>query len=139
MTDELGLISDIIQELKNSRQELKTIRQQMSRVIHYIVEAEAEVPEKMRRFIMYMHDIHDVKNLYEEHGLLVPPHVMREAERCDDRLRQLLKEMHTDGGAFEKVRSEMAGDSENRWDHTRFLTKSKAEPKAEPKAERGIG
>ena len=30
-----------------------------------------------------------------------------------------------DGGTFEKVRREMAQDPENRWDHTRQLTKPK--------------
>jgi hypothetical protein len=46
---------------------------------------------------------------------------MREVERCDDRLRQMLSEQHSDGGTFEKVRREMAKDPENRWDHTRQL------------------
>lgn len=103
--------------------ELTTIRSQLNKVLFAIHEAEAEVPEKMRRFIMYMHDMHDVKNLYDEHGLAVPSHVLRECERCDDRLRQLLTGLHTEGGAFEKVRREMAEDPENRWDHTRQLTK----------------
>lgn len=110
------------EELANVRRELKTIRELVSKVVNYMVEAESEVPEKMRRFIMYMHDIHDVKHLYEELGLEVPKHIMREAERCDDRLRQLLSELHTDGGAFEKVRREMATDKENRWDHTRAIS-----------------
>lgn len=33
--------------------------------------------KKMRRFIMYMHDIHDVKNFYVEGGLQVPVWVLR--------------------------------------------------------------
>lgn len=112
-------------ELANVRRELKTIRELVSKVVNYMIEAESEVPEKMRRFIMYMHDIHDVKHLYEELGLEVPKHIMREAERCDDRLRQLLEQLHTDGGTFEKVRREMAKDATNRWDHTRQLAKPK--------------
>lgn len=102
--------------------ELTQMRQMLTKVVTYMVDAESEVPEKMRRFIMYMHDMHDVKNLYDEHGLTCPPHVLREVERCDDRLRQLLKGLHTDGGAFEKVRREMAGDEENKWDHTALLS-----------------
>ena len=70
---------------------------------------------------MYMHDIHDVKNFYVEGGLQVPVWVLREAERCDDRLRQLLEELHTDGNTFERVRREMAKDTDNRWDHTRAI------------------
>ena len=108
--------------LERMGRELKTIRELVSKVVHYMIEAESEVPEKMRRFIMYMHDIHDIKNLYDEHGLPVPGHVMREVERCDDRLRQLLLDLHTDGNAFERIRAEMAKDKENRWDHTRRLT-----------------
>ena len=111
--------------LERMGRELKTIRELVSKVVYYMIEAESEVPEKMRRFIMYMHDIHDIKNLYDEHGLPVPDHVMREVERCDDRLRQLLLDLHTDGNAFERIRAEMAKDSENRWDHTRRLTPPK--------------
>lgn len=102
--------------------ELTTIRQGMSKVLHYMHDAESEVTEKMRRFIMYMHDVHDIMNMYTEVGQPVPPHILREAERCDDRFRQLLKEAHSDGNTFEKVRREMAKDEDNRWDHTRQLT-----------------
>lgn len=105
--------------------ELKTIREQMTFVTYSIREAESEIPEKMRRFIMYMHDVHDIVNLYHEGGQPPPAHVLREMERCDDRYRQLLKELHVDGGAFEKVRRDMAADPENRWDHTRQLSKPK--------------
>lgn len=117
------------QRLKFIHDELKIIRQLVSKAVNAMVEAESEVPEKMRRFIMYMHDMHDVKNLYDEHGLSVPPWVLREVERCDDRLRQLLTQLHTDGGAFEQVRREMANDPNNRWDHTRLLDKPKGETK----------
>jgi len=102
--------------------ELTTMRQMLTKVVNYMVDAESEVPEKMRRFIMYMHDMHDVKNLYDEHGITVPAYVMREVERCDDRLRQLLQDLHSDGNAFEKVRREMAADTENKWDHTALLS-----------------
>ena len=111
--------------LKHMAADLQILKGLVGKVVHYMVEAESEVPEKMRRFIMYMHDIHDIKNLYDEHGLPVPDHVMREVERCDDRLRQLLLDLHTDGNAFERIRAEMAKDKENRWDHTRRLTPPK--------------
>jgi hypothetical protein len=101
--------------------ELKTIREQMGTVLFAIRDAESEIPEKMRRFIMYMHDVHDVMWMYHENGQQVPDYINREAERCDDRYRQLLTEMHTDGGAFEKVRREMATDPMNRWKHTREI------------------
>src|ERR1035437_5081470 len=94
--------------LERVGRELKTIREMMSKVINYIADAESEVPEKMRRFINYMHDVHDVSYMYEEHGHPVPAHILREMERCDDRYRQLLETMHKDGGAFEKIRRGMA-------------------------------
>src|SRR6266436_5457225 len=101
--------------LKRIADDMKLIREMMSKVINYIADAESEVPEKMRRFIAYMHDVHDVSYMYEERGHQVPSHIHREMERCDDRYRQLLKELHLDGGVFEKVRREMAEDPENRW------------------------
>ncbi len=111
--------------LKRIDANMKLVREMMTKVVNYMVDAESEVPEKMRRFIMYMHDVHDIVNLYHEGGQQVPRHVMAEMERCDDRYRQLLEGMHSDGGTFEKVRREMAEDPLNRWDHTRQLTKPK--------------
>ena len=121
-------LDEIKAELNRANRELKTIRELMSKVVNAIVEAESEIPEKMRRFIMYMHDVHDVSYMYEERGHQAPPHLLREMERCDDRYRQLLAELHLDGGVFEKVRREMASDPENRWDHTRLLSKPKEKP-----------
>lgn len=102
--------------------ELKTIRENTGKALFAIHAAEAEVPEALRRFMNYMHDIHDVKYMYEELGHKVPDHLNRELERCDDRYRQILKTLHSDGGALEKVRREMAEDTENRWDHKQQLT-----------------
>ena len=107
--------------LERIASDMKIILEQLGKALTYMADAESEVPEKMRRFVMYMHDMHDVKNMYQELGLEVPSYVMREVERCDDRLRQMLSEQHSDGGTFEKVRREMAKDPENRWDHTRQL------------------
>jgi hypothetical protein len=109
--------------LERISKDMKLIREMMTTVVTYMRDAESEVSEKMRRFIMYMHDVHDVSYMYEERGIPVPQHIHREMERCDDRYRQLLTEAHTDGGVFEKVRREMADDPENRWDHTRLLDK----------------
>lgn len=111
--------------LERISKDMKIVRELMSKVVNYMVDAESEIPEKMRRFIMYMHDVHDIVNLYHENGHPAPRHVLEEMERCDDRYRQLLEAMHTDGGTFEKVRREMASDPLNRWDHTRQLVKPK--------------
>lgn len=111
--------------LERIARELKSIRELVQKAVHSIVQAESEVPEKMRRFAMYMHDVHDILLMYQQIGQEPPEHVKYEARRCDDRFRQLLSEAHTDGGTFEKVRREMAKDPFNRWDHTRLLTQEK--------------
>jgi hypothetical protein len=118
---------EILSVLKSIRQEASANKQLMQKLVFALIEnAEAEVPEFMRRFANYMHDLHDIRYMYEELGHAAPIHILREMERCDDRFRQLLDRLHTDGGAFEKVRREMASDPENRWDHTRFLPKQGA-------------
>jgi hypothetical protein len=102
--------------------EMSAMRGMLTEVVRYMKDAEAEVPEYMRRFIMYMHDMHDVKHLYDEHGLDVPKHVLRAVEFCDDRLRILLERLHSPGGAFAKTRADTAKHHErNRWDHTKRL------------------
>lgn len=111
----------LFNEINRLAREMSSIRQLMVQVIQFIRDAESEVPEKMRRFMNYMHDVHDVKYMYEELGHPCPPHLARELERLDDRYRQLLQELHLDGGAFEKIRREMAADPDNKWDHTRLL------------------
>ena len=102
--------------------DMKIIRQQLTEAIKYLRDAESEVPESLRRFMNYAHDVHDVKYMYEELGQPVPKHLLDELQRVDDRYRQVLKTMHSEGGALEKIRREMAEDPENRWDHTRQLT-----------------
>lgn len=109
-------------ELNRVARELASVRQLVSEVVNYAKNAESEVPEYMRRFANYMHDLHDIRYMYEEQGHEVPQYLHREMERCDDRMRQLLDRLNKDGAAFEKVRREMAADPLNRWDHTRLLT-----------------
>jgi hypothetical protein len=101
--------------------ELTNIRKLDTELVKFMRDAEVEVPESLRRFANYMHDIHDIRYMYEEVGTPVPQHVKDELQRCDDRYRQVLKTLHTDGGALEKIRREMADDPENRWDHTKQL------------------
>ena len=105
--------------------DMKVVRSILTEIAVYMRDAEGEVKERMRRFTMYMHELHDIAYMYESRGQAPPPHILSEMERCDDRYRQLLKELHLDGGAFEKVRRKMADDPENRWDHTRLLEKPK--------------
>lgn len=108
--------------LQRIARDMRTMCNLMGKFVFMMERAESEVPENVRRFTGYMHDIHDITYMYEERGLPVPRHQLNEMERCDDRYRQILKAQHEVGGAFEKIRTEMAPDQENRWDHTRQLT-----------------
>jgi len=107
--------------LKIIAQETRTTRKLMSELVRFHREAEAEVPEYMRRFANYMHDLHDISYMYSETGQEPPIWLKEEMLRCDDRMRQLLKREHAEG-IFGKIRAEMATDKDNRWDHTRALT-----------------
>lgn len=111
--------------LKNISGFLQSIKSMVGEVVIYMKDAESEVPEKMRRFIMYMHDVHDVMNMYTELGHTVPDYIQREAERCDDRYRHLLKEGNNDLGWIERVRAKMSTEAGNRWDHSRLLPTEK--------------
>lgn len=102
--------------------ELTQLRQQNTELLRFYRDAEKEIPESLRRFANYFHDVHDIKYMYEEHGQRPPQHILDEIERLDDRYRQILKAHNSDGGAIEKIRREMSGDSENRYDHTKSLT-----------------
>lgn len=102
--------------------ELVTLRKQNTELIGFMRDAEAEVPESLRRFANYFHDLHDIKYMYEELGTKAPKHVLEEIERLDDRYRQILKEHNTAGGAIEQIRRAMADDPDNRYDHAKQLT-----------------
>jgi len=124
MTIEQDLLQRIADGIERLGREQKRTYEQIQKFVHAMVEhAEQEVPEYMRRFANYMHDIHDIRYMYEELGHPTPRWILREMERCDDRFRQLLEKLHAGGGTFEKIRREMAADPDNRWDHTMFLPK----------------
>ena len=117
-----GLLEQMIVQLDRIAREQKTTRELISKFVYAMVdEAESEIPEKYRRFTNAMHDIHDIKYMYEDVGSSVPTHILRACERFDDRFRQIERDMNAEGGVFNKIRREMAADPENRWDHTRLL------------------
>lgn len=101
--------------------ELADIRKLLTKSINAEAQAEAEIPALMRRFANYFHDIVHIKGEYHSLGLKCPTYIDREMERCADRFRHLLDDLHIDGGAFEQVRRNMAERPGNRYDHTRQL------------------
>jgi len=126
------LLEQMIVQLDRIAREQKTTRELTSKFVNAMEAAESEIPEFMRRFANYTHDLHDISYMYEERGIPVPPWIFREMERCDDRMHQRLKDLHDPAkdGRFEKIRREMATRDdahENRWDHTRLLYAPKKE------------
>ena len=117
------LLEQMIVQLDRIAREQKTTRELMSKFVNAMMDAESEMPEWYRRFTNGMHDVHDIKYMYEDVGITVPPHILRECERLDDRFRQVLDRLNSEGGTFNKIRREMAADPLNRWDHTRLLPK----------------
>jgi hypothetical protein len=103
--------------------DIQEMRSMLTQVLNAIAEAESEIPEKMRRFVMYFHDIHDIVAVHESRGHQAPQYLKREMERCDDRFRHLVEDAHGDQGAFERVRQDMTQRTGNRWDHSRLLPK----------------
>ena len=117
--------------LQRIARELTTIRQHTTTVIGYVRDAEADVPERYRRFVNAFHDLHDIKYMYEEHGQPPPEYVLSEIRRMDDRYRQILEELNAEGGAFNKIRREMSKDPNNRYDHTKQLAAPKKDDEDE--------
>ena len=117
-----SLLEQMIMQLDRIAREQTETRKLISKFVYAMVEeAESEIPEKYRRFCNAMHDIHDIKYMYEDVGSSVPPHLLRACERFDDRFRQIEEEYNAEGGVFNKIRRKMAADPNNRWDHTRLL------------------
>ncbi len=126
MTPEEELKSDdAIVLLQRIAREVTTMRLHTTLVVGYIRDAEADMPERYRRFVNAFHDVHDIKYMYEEHGQPVPEYILSEIRRMDDRYRQILNELNAEGGVFNKVRREMSKDPENRYQHTLLLNKPK--------------
>jgi len=110
--------------IANMARDISQLRTMLTQVINYMNEAESEVPEKMRRFMMYYHDVKDILDMHHQLGQEPPMYLKREIERCDDRYRHLLEDLNTDTGAFERVRQDMSKREGNRWEHERLLPKS---------------
>lgn len=148
MTDNPHLDEQIAIALQRMARDVQDIKSNLLQVINYMHDAETEVPEKMRRFVMYFHDVHDLITMYHSVGQDAPPWVSREAERCADRFRHLVEDLEKSGEAFEKVRREMSKRDGNRYDHTKLLSTETSDearnsepqqPAAENRTDRAAG
>lgn len=107
--------------LKNIARDIQDLKGMMREAINAMTAAESEVPEKMRRFANYFHDVVHIKEAYVYLGLTPPPHIDRQMERCSDRFRHILDDLNAEDGAFERIRRDMATRAGNRYDHTKLL------------------
>ena len=115
-------MADEDSNLANMARDIRELRSMLTQVLNAVTDAETEIPEKMRRFTMYYHDVKDFVDMYHSIGVPCPDYILREIERCDDRYRQMLEDLNKDLGAFERVRREMSKREGNRYDHTRLLS-----------------
>ena len=110
--------------IANTARDMRELLVLAREIVKYMKEAEKEIPEKMRRFMMYFHDVHDIFWLYQQTGRHPPKHVERELERCDDRYRHLLEDLYKGGETdahFEHIRQEMAKRDGNRHDWSKQI------------------
>lgn len=115
---------ELLAVLKNLARDMQQLRTQVQVALNAMKEAESEVPESMRRFANYFHDVVHIKGEYVSLGLKAPEHIDREMERCDDRYRHLVDDGRApDGGWINKIREDMTKREGNRWDHSRLLPK----------------
>jgi hypothetical protein len=126
---ELEESEDIKALLLRIARDTKQTRDLMTQFVNAQLDAESEVPERMRRFMTYYHDLHDIKYMHEELGQTPYDYILKELQRCDDRFRHILQDLHDEGtdgkpiGTFSRVRQEMASREGNRWEHGRLLPK----------------
>ena len=120
----LAVQQDQLEYTKNISRDIQQLRSMVTEVVNYMKNAESEVSERMRRFIMYFHDAHDVINFYHELGLQPPKWIVTEVERCADRYRHILEEEYDveKSGTFERVRQKMTAAGGNRYNWDRLLT-----------------
>jgi hypothetical protein len=109
----------VVEEIRETNRLLKQLMNRFDMIIEAVHKAEQEVPEYMRRFTMYYHDIIHINARYEELGIPMPLHLKDEMERSHDRMRHLIEQENSQGGTFYKIREKMDLEMGNRFKHFR--------------------
>ena len=91
---------DVVYELRRINAQLEALS---TVVINYIVRAEKEVPEYLRRLSMYYSDMVHAKYLWEEAGHQFPDVLKAELDRTHHRLEECIDEERAQGGTFHKT------------------------------------
>ena len=93
----MGTEDQILTELKSINRKLDELG---SVIVDYIVRAEKEVPEYLRRLSMYYNDMFHLKILWEQSGQQLPQHLKDEIERTHHRLEECIEQETSQGGKF---------------------------------------
>ena len=88
------------EELQVLREISSKLDQLAGVVVAYIVKAEKEVPEYLRRHTMYYNDLFHLKILWEQAGQQLPDELKAEIDRTHHRLLELIEEESNQGGTF---------------------------------------
>lgn len=99
--------------------ELQSLNAGLRTAITALEKAESEIPEHMRRFMMYMHDLVHVRWAYEEKGIMIPPYIDEAIEYAHDRLRVLIDRENQQGGAFDRGRQDLLAEGGMSFRHDR--------------------
>lgn len=62
----------LFNEINRLAREMAEVRKLLVELVGFHRDAESEIPESMRRFANYFHDVHDMIYAYEEHGQQKP-------------------------------------------------------------------
>ncbi len=111
------VIHNEITYLKRISDDMRSIRQDFTKLFKYIERAESRVPEDFRRLSMVFHDVHDCRNAYVEMGIPCPPYLDRVIELMSDAFKHAVEDLEAEGGAFHKTRKEVVKRGDYRYDH----------------------
>jgi hypothetical protein len=100
----------ILVELHEINKKLDTLS---TVIVSYIVKAEKEVPEYLRRLSMYYNDMFHMKILWEQSGQQLPAILRDEIDRTHHRLEECIQEEINQGGAFHKTMERYAKEGKN--------------------------
>jgi hypothetical protein len=91
---------DVVHELRKISAQLEALS---TVLINYVVRAEKEVPEYLRRLSMYYSDMVHAKYLWEEAGHQFPDVFKAELDRTHHRIEECIGEETSQGGTFHKT------------------------------------
>lgn len=96
---------------------LRSIDLKLDVALGAIARAEQEIPEYLRRAMMYYHDLIHVIGEWKALGHQAPKDLEIELERTHDRILHCIEDENQQGGTFERIRKEITDRGGHRYDH----------------------